>query len=144
MYNLFVSGSEEVWDGEPYFLELDKCIREYTDEEITERLGGLTPENLVELKRMPSIFAYETACAKDPHFGLVREVVTRQGQARIEYELIPLDRFLTVDDLSQRLAFDLDIAAWEMNRTQLCLGRKRSPKEVAQLINERVGIMEGR
>ena len=60
MYNLFVSGDSEEWEGAPFMLELNRCVREYTDTDLTARYGDLTTEHVDELRRLPCIFAYET------------------------------------------------------------------------------------
>lgn len=135
MYNLFVSSDEESWEGKPYFLEVNRCVREYTDTTITAQYGELTADNVNELRRHPCIFAYETACWKGPKFGLLRDVTKRQGKARIEYGIIELDNFLTVNDLEEGLSFELDIANWEMNRTHwavkdINLGKELRPKGI--------------
>ena len=117
MYNLLVSGRDDAWNGEPYLLELGRCVREYTDQQLTARYGNLTAVEINELQRLPCIFAYETGCKKAPKFGVLRDVTIRQGKAKIEYDIIELDTFLTVGDLDEDLAFDLDISKWEMNRT---------------------------
>ena len=117
MYNLLVSGRDDAWNGEPYLLELGRCVREYTDQQLTARYGNLTAVEINELRRLPCIFAYETGCKKAPKFGVLRDVTIRQGKAKIEYDIIELDTFLTVGDLDGDLAFDLDISKWEMNRT---------------------------
>ncbi len=41
MYNLFVAAKSEAWNGEPWMIELNRCVREYTSEEIQEKYGGL-------------------------------------------------------------------------------------------------------
>lgn len=135
MYNLFVSAHDDAWEGEPYQLELDRCVREYTDTELTARYGDLTVANVNELRRLPCIFAYETGCKKDPKFGVIRDMIKRQGKARIEYEIIELDKFLTVADLAEDIAFELDISKWEMNRTHwavkgIDLARELRPKGI--------------
>jgi NAD(P)-dependent dehydrogenase (short-subunit alcohol dehydrogenase family) len=61
MYNLFVSSNPHAWDGEPWKIELSRCVREYTDTEITERYGALDAPAIAELKRLPSLFTYEAA-----------------------------------------------------------------------------------
>ena len=33
MYNLLVSGNKEQWNGDPFLLEIARCVREYTDTE---------------------------------------------------------------------------------------------------------------
>jgi hypothetical protein len=116
MYNLLVSANDESWDGSPWEIEQPRCVREYTDDRIAAQWGKLTAEDVNELRRHPCIFAYESGCKKDPRFGVIRDVVARQGQVRITYELFGLDHFLTHCDLAD-LAFELDIWKWELNRT---------------------------
>ena len=116
MYNLLVSADDESWNGEPYILEIVRCVSEYTDTEITEKYGEITKSNIDEIRRFPCIFAYEAACKKDPKFGLIRNITKRQGKVKIDYEIIELEKFLTHSDISDML-FDLDISDWEMNRT---------------------------
>ena len=129
MYNLFVSGNTDAWQGEPWQIELSRCVREYTDNAITERLGALDDAAVAELKRLPSIFAYEAVNKADPKFGMIRDLVKRQGQVRIAYGIIPLTPFLTAADLTQ-LTFELDIGEWEMNSNALG-GQGRQPSERA-------------
>lgn len=116
MYNLFVSGDPMAWRGKPYFLETGRCVREYTDTKLTKRYGELDDNAVKELQRFPCIFAYESMHDLPPKFGVILNVVKRQTQVRIEYELIDLDKFLSVQDLVD-LMFELDISAWELNRT---------------------------
>ena len=116
MYNLFVSGNEDAWEGQPYLMETSRCVREYTDTEITKRFADLDATAIGELQRLPTIFAYESGCKKPPRFGVIRNITKRQGQVRIEYELKGVEPFMTVDDLTT-LAFELDIEKYEMNRT---------------------------
>jgi len=116
MYNLFVSAGVDAWDGEPWTVEESRCVREYTDKDITARFGELDAAAVAELKLLPCIFAYESNNRKNPSFGIIRNVVCRQQQVRVEYELRPLASFLTWEDFEQ-LTFELDIGKWEMNRT---------------------------
>src|SRR5215203_1251912 len=116
MYHLFVSGHVQDWQGEPWQIELGRCVREYTADAITKRYGGFTPAQVDELRRYPCIFAYEAVHSKNPLFGLIQNVTARQGQVRVEYELHPVDPFLSAEQLEQ-LTFELDIGKWEMNRT---------------------------
>jgi hypothetical protein len=116
MYNLFVSGDDTAWEGQSYLLETSRCVREYTDKEITKRFGELDASAIRELQRLPCIFAYETRCRKPPKFGVIRSITKRRDQVQIEYELKDVQPFLTVEDMTA-LAFELDISKWEMNRT---------------------------
>lgn len=129
MYNLFVSGNEDAWQGEPWQIELSRCVREYTDNKITEQLGELDEVAVYALRRLPCIFAYEAYKKLAPKFGVIRDVAKRQGQVRIEYELLPVNPFLTADDLEQ-LTFELDIGKWEMNRTHWAVKDVNLPKEL--------------
>lgn len=116
MYNLFVSAREEAWNGEPWVIETSRCVREYTDNTIIAKYGDLTPDAINELRRFPCVFAYEAFRKKDPLFGVIRNVVTRRNETRIEYNIIEIEPFLTATNLEE-MAFELDISGWEMNRT---------------------------
>jgi len=129
MYNLFVSSNPDAWNGDPWQTELGRCVNEYTDNDIVERFGSLNQEAIAELKRLPSIFAYESARNLPPKFGIIRDVTKRQGEVRIDYELQEVDPFLSADDL-ERLNFDLDIGKWEMNRTHWAVKNVNLPKEL--------------
>lgn len=129
MYNLLVSANDESWNGELYILEIGRCVREYTDTEITEKYGELTKSDIDEIRRFPCIFAYEAACKKDPKFGLIRDITKRQGKVKIDYEITELEKFLTHSDISDML-FDLDISDWEMNRTHWAIKNVNLSKEL--------------
>ena len=116
MYNLFVSGHEESWNGEPWVTEQSRCVREYTDENIIETYGALEAAQIDQLRRLPCIFAYESGNKLDPHFGLIRDVTVRAKSVRVDYELHPLDVFLTAEQLKE-MNFELEIGKWELNRT---------------------------
>jgi hypothetical protein len=116
MYHLFVSGSGESWQGEPWQIEISRCVREYTDPAITAAFGELTHVHVETLRRYPCVFAYEAVHRRDPKFGLIRNVTVRQGEARIEYELHAVNPFLTAEQM-EKLTFELDISNWELNRT---------------------------
>lgn len=129
MYNLFVSSDTKDWRGKPFFLELGRCIREYTDTKLTRRYGELNDIAVKELQRFPCVFAYEAIHNLSPKFGVILEVTRRQAQVRIEYEVIELDKFLSNQDLDD-LAFDLDISDWELNRTHWALKDVNLAKEL--------------
>ncbi|WP_140987135.1 hypothetical protein [Asticcacaulis tiandongensis] len=116
MYHLLVSGNPEAWQGAPFQIEIGRCVREYTADAITEKYAGLTAAQLDAFRRFPAIFAFENGWNKHPKFGLIRDVVSRQGEVRIEYDLIPAEPFLTYEQLDA-LRFELDIGKWELNRT---------------------------
>ena len=119
MYNLFVSGDENAWNGDPFVITRSRCVSagEYTNAEVAERFKELGSSQVQELCSLPCVFAYERGCGKDPKFGVVRGLKPRTGgQLQIDYRLIPCDPFATMDDL-RSLGILLDINDWELNRT---------------------------
>lgn len=130
MYNLLVSGNDEDWNGEPWIIETGRSVREFTNSEITKNYGDFTPSQVEALRRFPCIFAYEAGCKKDPKFGILRDVVTRQGKVKIEYELVEINRFIKHEDIID-LQFELDIYDWEMNRTHWAIKNVNLAKELA-------------
>ena len=129
MYNLLVAWNEDTWNGDPWQIELNRCVREYTDIEITQKFGELNETAIAKLKRLPCIFAYESPSKKAPRFGVIRNLTKRQGEVRIEYEIQQLEIFLTAADLSA-MSFDLDIEKWELNRTHWAVKDINLPKEL--------------
>lgn len=129
MYNLFVCASVDSWGGAPWIIEEDRCVREYTNKDITARFGKLDAAAIAELKRLPCIFAYESINKRDPHFGVIRDVTRRQGKVRVEYELRPVVPFLTWQDL-ENLTFELDITRTELNRTHWAVKNVDLAKEL--------------
>jgi hypothetical protein len=129
MYNLFVSGNDEAWQGEPWTIEASRCVNEYTDEAIIGQYGSLDAASVDALQKLPCIFAYEASNEQNPKFGVIRDVVKRQGQVRVEYDLIPVDPCLTYENLNDML-FELDIGKWEMNRTHWAVKDVNLAKEL--------------
>jgi len=129
LYNLLVSGSEDEWTGKPFQVELSRCIREYTAPHLTNRYGNLDSDSIADLKRAPCIFAYETGHKLPPKFGYIKEIIQRQGQVRIEYELYPVEPFLNADAL-EHMTFELDIGKLELYRTHWAVKQVNLPKEL--------------
>lgn len=129
MYNLLVSSNPDAWGGEPWDIELGRCIREYTDADLTEQFGSLNAAAVVELRKFPCIFAYEANNHLAPKFGALRDVTSRQGMVRVEYEIQPVAPFLPPDAIDG-LLFELDISKWEMNRTHWALKNVNLAKEL--------------
>lgn len=129
MYNLFVSGSDEAWQGQPFQVELSRCIREYTSSALTVRYGSLDNTAVADLKRFPCIFAYKSGCDLPPKFGFIRDVIVRQGQVRVDYVTHPVEPFLTAERLEQ-LSFELDIGKLELFRTHWAAKEVNLAKEL--------------
>jgi hypothetical protein len=129
LYNLFVSGDADQWNGKPFKIEITRCIREYTSSNLTRCFGNLEDSSLNQLKRAPCIFAYETSNKLPPMFGYIREVTTRKGLVRIQYDIRKVEPFLTDDDL-QDMKFELDIDNLELNRTHWAVKEVNLPNEL--------------
>jgi AbiJ N-terminal domain 3 len=129
MYNLFVCAFASAWNGEYWSIELSRCLREYTDDKLTARLGELDDAAIGELKGLPCVFAFEAFNNLAPKFGAIRDVRKRQGEVRVQYEILAVDPFLTAQDL-ERLTFELDIGKLEMNRTHWAVKEVDLPKEL--------------
>lgn len=134
MYNLFVSAGPDAWNGTPWTIELGRCVREYTDKDLTSKYGDLDAASIAELKLLPSIFAYETSNERNPYFGVVKDIIHRQGQVRIEYEIQHVAPFLTWEDLTS-LTFELDVGGWEMNRTHWAVKNVNLQQELLKARN---------
>ena len=134
MYNLLVSSNDKDWHGAPWQVELARCVQEYTDGDLARRFGSLDAASIGKLTRLPCIFCYEAFHDLAPKFGTIREIASRQGLVRIEYEIQSINPFLSASDL-QNLNFELDIGKWELNRTHWAVKDVNLPREL-----KRVGI----
>lgn len=131
MYNLFVSNDPENWQGKPWDIELERSLREYTDDHLTETYGKLDAKAIAELKRFPCIFAYERYHDLAPKFGAITDITWRGKIVRVDYKILPVDPFLTDEDM-EKLGFELGIKKWEMNRTHWALREINLAKELEQ------------
>ena len=96
MYNLLVAGNEHAWDGRPFILdERSRVLMEFTDPDLTKRFADLGDEAVAELMELPTVFAYERGLRVDPLFGRLSRVSRRERDVRIDYEIIPVEPFLT-------------------------------------------------
>lgn len=129
MYNLFIASNRDAWEGEPWQVEMSRCVREYTSGPISQRFAELDTAAIDALKKLPCIFGYESGRQVNPKFGRILDVIKRQGQVRVEYEVIPVDPFLTADIL-EGMMFELDIEKWELNRTHWAVKDVNLPKEL--------------
>ncbi|MDK4740456.1 hypothetical protein PH547_16365 [Rhizobium sp. CNPSo 3464] len=134
MYNLIVSSREEPWDGTPFEIDLTRCISifEYTEKAIADRFDVTTEASQLQLMRLPTIFAHETFRERAPHFGIIRDIAIRQKLVHIDYEIQPLPKFLSWQDMTDK-HFILDLGDWEMNRTHWAVKDTNLPKELQRL-----------
>ncbi len=116
MYNIFVSSDRGAWNGEPIKLAKDRCVRDFTSEEMKERFGPLAEYQVRRLRRLPSVFAYERQCDKNPLFGFVSDVAVKEKYVTVKYTVMDVDRFLTADQLEE-YHNELGLTSWELDRT---------------------------
>jgi len=129
MYNLFVSGDPEAWQREPWTMGASRCVNEYTGDSIKAQYGALDAAAIEALRKLPCIFAYEMGINIPPKFGVIRDITKRQGQVRVEYEIIPIIPFLSNEDLAA-LQFELDIGQLELSRTHWAVKDVNLAKEL--------------
>lgn len=116
MYNLIITSDKKAFNGDSFFMDIDRCITEYTDNSIKEKFSSLDENVVNEIRRFPTIFAYENFCNKNPKFGIIRGIERRTNKIRIDYEILSLPKFITYKQL-EKFQSELDISDWELNRT---------------------------
>lgn len=113
MYNLFVTFNEDNWEGNPFDIGIDRVYASISGHKFDE----LTQAEMAELKRLPCIFAYEGKTKKAPKFGRIKEVIRRDKTIRIEYEIIQIEPFLSLETFAEQ-AFNLGITGkFELEHT---------------------------
>ena len=112
MYNLLVSGDDESWNGEPFIIDFSRCVREYTDKEITEKYGMLNDDQ-IEAKSWCGI-----------EFKAIREILAERNDEKIMY--------IKMDDGKVDGVFRTD---------GYIDGTKHTSKEIAEFIQERIDLL---
>jgi hypothetical protein len=83
MYNLFVSGNPEAWNGEAWEIELTRVLREYTADPLTQKYGALNEADVAALMRFPALFAQETGNRSPARIGWITRVRHRNNRVRV-------------------------------------------------------------
>jgi predicted nucleotide-binding protein len=120
MFNLLVSADEEAWSGKPYILDLGRYL-EHTPEPLRADHAELTQDVIAAVTGAPALFAYETGVGKPARLGRITEVLVRERNVRIAYDLDP-EISLTEDDLTN-LKWELELGEHELQRTHWALKR---------------------
>lgn len=117
MYNLLVSGEENVWESKHYSLDISRCIKadEYTSDVLADRFGTLTQDSIEQLKTLPCIFAYESFGGQ-PRFGYLKGIKRRVDQIIFECEYVDLNPWIDVNTLHS-FKSNLNIYGLELMRT---------------------------
>jgi len=134
MFNLIVKGDCDAWKSKISSLDISRCISasEYTSEELADRFGQFTQENIEQLKSFPCLFAYEEACGQAPLFGWLKNIKKRTSEMIMECEYVTVDPWITETDL-RSIQASLDIHGWEMSRTHWAVKDVDLAEELAQL-----------
>ena len=128
MYNLFVFGNPDTYDGGPIHLELTRCVREWTDTDMTSLYGELDATAKEALQNYPCIFACEARHKVAPKFGLITKIAKQTKMVRIGYEIREPAEILSFDDFIA-LATDLGIYnTMELSRTHWSVKEVNLPK----------------
>jgi hypothetical protein len=120
MYNLFVIYDPEAWAGNPVELELSRCVREYTADELTSKYGELRAEDISTLMGFPCLFANEDSAGKNARVGRLTRIRKKGTTVRLEYEILP-DAIRVTPAQLEKFSWDFGIGNWEMNRTHWAL-----------------------
>lgn len=114
MINLFITSNEKEWEKSPGFMPKIRCLNEYILPKFNKRYLPLSEDTIAQIKQIPCIFAYEENCESDAYIGRIKDLVVRQNDVMIDFELtgdtIPHEVFSGLSRL-------LDMGTWEMNRT---------------------------
>ena len=132
MFNLFVSGRDDAWQGAPWHIEIGRSLGEYTDKDLAQKFGNFSEEAIAKLKRYPAIFAYEAPNELDPKFGRIRRVRRLQQSVEVEYEILDIDPFLTYRQLSA-ISAELDLGRLELYRTHWALKDVNLVRQLSRL-----------
>jgi len=114
MLNLLVSHDASLWESNTAVFPRDRCLTEYIMEDLCSRFSSLGDNEIKQLIKLPTIFAYEQYNRKDALIGKITNITVRQQNVKIDFKLtgdkISFDDFKKIEPL-------LDIGQWEMNRT---------------------------
>ena len=114
MINLLVCYDTNSWESNSAFMDRDRCLTEYIMPELKSRFAALSKSEIDQLKSIPCLFAYEQVHRKDIYIGYITDISVRQLNVKIDYQMtgetIRFDNFVN-------LTRQLDIGAWELNRT---------------------------
>lgn len=129
LYNLFISGSPDLWEENTATLDRNRCIVEFSSEGLSDKYGKLSPDIIDELKSYPCIFAYEDSCEKDAYIGFISRIIVRPNGVKIIFE----KEQLLPRDILHKQKFELDIGEWELNRTHWAIKKVNLYNELAAL-----------
>src|SRR3569623_2551966 len=114
MYSLVVNAQVGAWDRRGYDYPRDRFC-EFSHDDLEERFRSLGTDAIEELKRIPTLFAYEGK-TMDLRVGRITSITDRKNRVFFEFafdERIAPIPFDTIEPAFLRL----DISDWELSRT---------------------------
>jgi len=114
LYSLIVSGRDGAWDEGHFSLGRDRFLT-HTVDALQTRLETLTPDVVEELKRTPTIFAYESR-GLPARVGWITELRVRPGTIGIGFAFDPAVPPFTSEDIDDH-AWEFDVSERETYRT---------------------------
>ncbi len=89
MFHLLVSAHEDAWNGDPWTMDISRCLspKEYTEGALAVDFAALDTAALARLSEFPCIFAYETGTRKDARLGRIKKVRRHGSQVQLLYEI---------------------------------------------------------
>jgi hypothetical protein len=116
VYNLLMVSARDYWLESPSSMPRSR-FGEYTSESLRQRYATFTPDAIRELQTFPSLFAYEHPVGQAARLGRITRITQPSGpDIRFAFELFDGVPAITTD-LQTRIAWDLDLGEWEINRT---------------------------
>jgi hypothetical protein len=115
VFNLLIVNNEEAWEGDPVEIRTERFLQ-YTELDFKAPFEKMPPSDLARILKLPCIFAYEKGSDKPPKFGQITKAVQRGRNMRICYEIIPVDPFISQEQLHS-LESKLDVYGYEFTTT---------------------------
>lgn len=88
MYHILISGNNSSWTGDVEEFSISRTLREYTDDDITQRYSKFDSNVLDELYGMPAMFVYEQE-GQPTKFGHITSVGVEDDRVKIRYKIDP-------------------------------------------------------
>ena len=124
MYHVLISGTNSSWEDGTHKFSLSRSLREYTDDDITQRYGKFEDSILDELYRMPAIFIYEQEDLPSK-FGKLVFIRREDDTVHLEYEIddsipqLPPGTINNYPNLFEISALELYRSHWAIKKINL-------------------------
>ena len=96
VYRLLVSGAEHAWNGSPVTFERHRVFGPPT--QTSKRASTSRSRRSDGPSRAACVFAYEETVGKAPLFGRLTHILSAGHGVKIDYEVVPVEPFLSAAD----------------------------------------------